>query len=115
MRTLLLAVLLFIAFHVIRMDLVEGTISLSSFINDSEPVACEEQEELTSIPVMTVDGDTIESLFALYPDPDISFLDRLNSFYSLNPHLQKQQLVTGEKIDLPLSRIPTGNCTESTR
>ncbi|MEK5038856.1 hypothetical protein [Sporosarcina sp. FSL K6-3457] len=113
MRILLLAALLFIAFHVIRMDLVEGTISLASFMNDSEPVSCEKQLELTSIPVMTVDGDTIETLFALYPDPTMSFLDRLNSFYSLNPHLQNQQLVAGEKIDLPLSRIPTGNCMES--
>ncbi|WP_318615037.1 hypothetical protein [Sporosarcina sp. YIM B06819] len=115
MRTLLIAVLLFIAFHVIRMDLVEGTISLASFKNDSEPASCEEQVEHTSIPVTTVDGDTIEALFALYPDPDISFLDRLNSFYSLNPHLQNQQLVGGEKIILPLSRVPSGNCTESTR
>ncbi len=111
MRTLLLAVLLFLAFHVIRMDLVEGTISMSSFVNDNEPVSCEEQLELTSIPVTTVDGDTIEALFALYPDPGMSFLDRLNALYSLNPNLQNQQLFAGEKIDLPLSRIPTGNCT----
>jgi hypothetical protein len=115
MRTLLLAVLLFIAFHVIRMDLVEGTISLSSFVNDNEIVNCEEQLALTSIPVTTVPGDTIEALFALYPDPDMSFLDRLNSFYSLNPHLQNQQLFAGDKIDLPISSIPTGNCTESIR
>ena len=111
MRTLLLAVLLFIAFHVIRMDLVEGTISMSSFVNDNELVSCEEQLALTSIRVTTVAGDTIEALFALYPDPDLSFLDRLNAFYSLNPHLQNQQLFAGEKIDLPLSRIPTGNCS----
>lgn len=115
MRTLLIAVLLFAAFHVIRMDLVEGTISLASFMDDSEPVSCEEQLAQTSIPVTTVAGDTIETLFALYPDPALSFLDRLNSFYSLNPHLQNQQLVAGEKIDLPLSRIPSGNCTESIR
>ncbi|WP_342505200.1 hypothetical protein [Sporosarcina sp. FSL K6-2383] len=115
MRTLLLAALLFIAFHVIRMDLVEGTISLSSFVNEDEPASCEEQLELTSIPITIVAGDTIESLFALYPDPDMSFLDRLHSFYALNPHLQNQQLFAGDKIDLPLSHIPTGNCTESIR
>ncbi|WP_203246904.1 hypothetical protein [Sporosarcina beigongshangi] len=115
MRVLLLALLLFIAFHVIRMDLVEGTISLSSFIREEEPVPCEEQLTATSIPVTTVVGDTIETLFALYPDPHIGFLDRLHSFYALNPHLQNQQLFAGEKIDLPLSRIPSSNCTESIR
>lgn len=115
MRILLLAALLFVAFHIIRMDLVEGTISLASFVSDKEPEICEEQLELTSIPVTTVAGDTIETLFALYPDPDMNFIDRLNSFYSLNPHLQNQQLIAGEQIDLPLSRIPSSKCTESIR
>ncbi|MFJ7933649.1 hypothetical protein [Sporosarcina sp. NPDC096371] len=115
MRILLLAALLFVAFHFIRMDLVEGTISLASFMNDDEPVHCEEQPAPTSIPVTTVDGDTIETLFALYPDPETNFIDRLNSFYSLNPHLQNQQIIGGENIVLPLSRIPSDDCTESTR
>lgn len=84
---------------------------MSSLVNDNELVSCDEQLALTSIPVTAVAGDTIEALFALYPDPDISFLDRLSAFYSLNPQLQNQQLFAGEKIDLPLSRIPTGNCS----
>ncbi len=113
MRILLLAVILFITFHFIRLDLAEGTIPLASFM--SEPKDCEEQVEMTSIPIATVDGDTIETLFALYPDPKTSFMDRLTSFYTLNPHLQNQQLIGGEKIMLPLSRIQSDTCTESGR
>lgn len=106
MRILLLALLLFVTFHFIRIDLVEGTIPLASF--KSEKQSCVEQSAFTTIPVTTVEGDTIESLFALYPDPAISFIERLSSFYSLNPHLQNQTLVGGEKIKLPLSQ-PDGN------
>jgi hypothetical protein len=113
MRILLFAALLFITFHIVRMDLVEGTISLASFTNEPDP--CEEQVEATSIPVTTVNGDTIETLFALYPDPETTFIDRLSAFYSLNPHLQNQQIIGGEKIVLPLSSILSGNCPKSAR
>ena len=81
---------------------MEGTIPLASFTNEQKQ--CEEEKN-TSIPVTTVDGDTIETLFALYPDTESSFIDRLSSFYSLNPHLQNQQIIGGEKIVLPLSRF----------
>lgn len=113
MRTLLLAILLFIAFHFIRMDLAEGTIPLASFIN--EPKDCVETVETTSIPVTTVDGDTIETLFALYPDSETSFIDRLTAFYALNPYLQNQQIIGGETIMLPLSRVQANNCIDSSR
>ena len=52
------------------MDFAEGTIPLASFTHEQQQ-SCEEQIEMTSIPVTTVTGDTIESLFALYPDPAI--------------------------------------------
>jgi hypothetical protein len=112
MRILLLAALLFVTFHFIRLDLVEGTIPLATFVQEQQQ--CEEQQVKT-IPVTTVDGDTIETLFALYPDPESGFIDRLASFYSLNPHLQNQQIIGGEKIMLPLSQLQTNNCIESKR
>lgn len=110
MRILLLAVLLFVTFHFIRLDLVEGTIPLASFTNEQKQ--CEE-EKPTSITVTTVDGDTIETLFALYPDTESSFIDRLSTFYSFNPHLQNQQIIGGEKVVLPLSRLQTEKCVGS--
>ena len=72
-----------------------------------------EEETSTSIPVTTVDGDTIETLFALYPDPESSFIDRLSAFYSFNPHLQNQQIIGGEKIVLPLSSLQRRNVQRS--
>lgn len=112
MRILLLAVLLFVTFHFIRMDLVEGTIPLASFTDQQQKQQCDEQTAVKVIPVTTVDGDTIESLFALYPDPATSFVDRLSSFYSLNPHLQNQSLIGGEKIKLPLTDSDGNSCME---
>ena len=109
MRILLLAVVLFITIHFIRIDLAEGTIPLASFAN--QPEKCEEKETL-SIPVTSIEGDTVESLFALYPDSTISFVERLTDFYLLNPHLQLQTLKGGEKIFLPLSSMHVDHCIE---
>ena len=116
MRILLLAALLFVTVHFIRLDLMEGTIPLASFVQEQEQQLqqCEEQP-MKTIPVTTVDGDTIETLFALYPDPESGFIDRLASFYSLNPHLQNQQIIGGEKIVLPLTLLQTEKCIESNR
>src|SRR4051812_3005543 len=100
MRILLLAVLLFATFHFLRLDLVEGTIPKATIVNEQQQQQCDEEEKIKTITVSTVDGDTIESLFALYPDSELGFIDRLSSFYSLNPHLQNQQIIGGEKIVL---------------
>ncbi|WP_186670598.1 hypothetical protein [Sporosarcina sp. BP05] len=113
MRILLLAVLLFVTVHFIRLDLMEGTIPLASYAQ--EQPTCKEEQKVKTIPVTTVDGDTIETLFALYPDPESSFIDRLSSFYTLNPHLQNQQIIGGEKIVLPLPLLQTEKCIESNR
>lgn len=113
MRILLLATLLFVTVHFIRLDLMEGTIPLASFVQ--EQPKCEEEQQVKTIPVTTVDGDTIETLFALYPDPESGFIDRLSSFYALNPHLQNQQIIGGEKIVLPLTLLQTEKCIESNR
>ena len=113
MRTLLLAVILFIAFHFIRMDLAEGTIPLASFAAKSPTTQCEEQDDVTTITVTTVAGDTIETLLALYPDPEQSFIERLNAFYSFNPHLKNQQLIGGVEVLLPITQKQSDSCTES--
>ncbi|MHA6259484.1 hypothetical protein ACXYMX_06150 [Sporosarcina sp. CAU 1771] len=110
MRILLLAIILFITIHFIRIDFAEGTIPMASFAN--QPDTCIENETI-SIPVTSVEGDTIESLFALYPDTSTGFIERLNNFYVLNPHLKLQDLIGGETILVPISRKLTTTCTDS--
>jgi hypothetical protein len=107
MRTLIVAIILFLTFHIIRIDLGDGTIPLASFFGNEQP--CEEAK-LDSIHVTTIQGDTIESLFAMYPDPESTFVDRLSNFYSLNPHLRNQELVGGLSVQLPLSKMSKENC-----
>lgn len=106
MRILLIAVALFIVINFIRVDLVEGTIPTASYNPIEEPCI----EETFTIAVTSVEGDTIESLFALYPDPTAGFIERLADFYLLNPHLKQQEMVGGEKILLPLSHLQTEKC-----
>lgn len=113
MRILLLAILLFITIHFIRLDLAEGTIPLASFAQ--ELPECDETQNIKSIPIMTVDGDTIETLFALYPASEVDFMERLSLFYKLNPHFQNQLIIGGQQINLPLSIEPSDNCSESVR
>lgn len=108
MRILLIAAALFIVIHFVRIDLAEGTIPTTSFSTTPEPCI----EETYSIAVTSVEGDTIATLFALYPDPTTSFIDRLSEFYQLNPHLRQQDFVGGEKVYLPLSHPQTKKCTE---
>ncbi|CAM3121727.1 hypothetical protein FITA111629_04810 [Filibacter tadaridae] len=110
MRILLLAALLFITIHFIRLDLAEGTIPLASF--SAKEMQCEDKKDIQTISVKAVEGDTIESLFALYPDPTLSFVERLASFYALNPHLQNQGIIGGIKIVLPLPQLATESCIE---
>ena len=109
MRILIAAAFIFIIIHFIRIDLVEGTIPMPSF-NTIEETLCE--NETFSIVVTSIEGDTIESLFALYPNPEMSIIERLTVFYTLNPHLQRQEIVGGETIKLPLSSEQLNNCVE---
>lgn len=111
MKTLLIAVLLFITFHFIRIDLLEGTIPLASFAEQPNP--CEEIEEIGSIPVTTMDGDTIDTLFAMYPIPEMGFIDRLAYFYQLNPHLQNQEIIGGLQIRLPIAVLQIEECNDN--
>ncbi|MCM3743363.1 hypothetical protein M3193_04360 [Sporosarcina luteola] len=108
MRTLIVAVILFITFHIIRIDLGDGTIPLASFFGNEQP--CVEPMAVEAIHVTTIQGDTIESLFSMYPDPETTFVDRLSVFYSLNPHLRNQELIGGLSVQLPLSKRGQTEC-----
>lgn len=104
MRIMGLAALLLMIFYFVKIDLNTGTIPLASFQLE-EAKACTQEEgkiQLDSIPVQTLPGDTIYSLFALYPSDGKSFIERLSDFYKLNPHLQKQDFAYGETVQLPI-------------
>jgi len=100
----LTAIIIIIAF-VLKVDLTEGSLQLTSFYpKNTENALCEKQREPNYITVQTIQGDTISSLFALHPAKvPMTFPERLQLFYELNPHLQLQALVPGENIKLPLS------------
>ncbi|MDN4609045.1 hypothetical protein [Sporosarcina highlanderae] len=108
MRTLLLAVVIFLAIHIIRIDFAEGTIPLAAFFGDTAPPCSE--SPIDSIRVTTIEGDTIETLFAMYPDMTMTFVERLSTFYSLNPHLRNQDIIGGLSIKLPISKSGQNNC-----
>lgn len=106
MRIILLAVIIFLVIHSIRIDFVEGTIPQK--LTSEVEAQCE--NETFFISVTSLEGDTIESLFALYPDHNLSFIDRLEQFYLLNPELKLQSIVGGDKILLPLSNSFENEC-----
>jgi len=108
MRTLFVAVIIFLTFHIIRIDLGDGTIPLASFFGNEQP--CIGTTTMETIHVTTIQGDTIESLFSMYPDAETTFVERLSVFYSLNPHLRNQELVGGLSVQLPLSKSGKDNC-----
>jgi len=101
---LLTAIIIVIAF-VVKVDLTEGSIPLTSIQKkNTENGICAQQREPNYITVQTIEGDTIHSLFALHPAKvPMTFPERLQLFYNLNPHLQLQELIPGENIKLPLT------------
>lgn len=113
MRTVIVALLLFTIFHFIRLDIVEGTIPLASFAKTSMP--CEEPQAYETIRVRTIEGDTIETLFAMYSMMNIRFMDRLALFYELNPHLQNQAIIGNLEVILPIDhKIAINSCQDET-
>ncbi|MEK4759486.1 hypothetical protein MHH85_04425 [Viridibacillus sp. FSL E2-0187] len=104
--------ILFIAF-ILKIDLLEGTIPLAAFYK--EPVVeetCVDVPDIKTITVRTIPGDNLQSLFALYPsESSMSFSERLELFYELNPHLLKQSFKPGESIQLPFSTKNAHSCT----
>ena len=104
MRAFLLTLIIVLVAFVVKIDLTEGTLPLAAFYPKETEEQCEEQREPSYISVQVVQGDTIHSLFAMQPAKiPMTFPERLQLFYQLNPHLQLQELVAGENIKLPLS------------
>ncbi|MEQ6355810.1 hypothetical protein ABNX05_14370 [Lysinibacillus sp. M3] len=105
MRALVLTAIIIIFAFVIKVDLTEGSLQLAAFSQKkTENALCEKEREPNYITVQTIQGDSIHSLFALHPAKvPMTFPERLQLFYELNPHLQLQAPVPGEKIKLPLS------------
>ena len=110
MRIIGLAVFILIISYIIKIDLLDGTISLAAF-SKTEP-ECVEQTKYEIFPVQTVEGDTVLSLFGVYPSEVwISFPERLESFYKENPHLRNQLFQSGEIVNVPIYKDPTLSCS----
>ncbi|TQR18581.1 hypothetical protein [Psychrobacillus soli] len=105
MKIFVATILLLISFYIVKVDLFEGTIPLAYYPVESSKEECVETLDYISIEI--VGGDTIYSLFSLYPTQEpISFTERLNDFYTLNPHLINQSFIAGEHVLLPVYTTP---------
>ncbi|WP_075618095.1 hypothetical protein [Paenisporosarcina indica] len=110
MRIIGLAILILILSYIVKEDLLEGTISMASF-SEAEPV-CVKEKAYEVFPVQTVEGDTVLSLFGVYPSEVwVSYPDRLEAFYSENPHLRKQALQGGENVKVPIYKDTQLSCS----
>lgn len=112
MRYLFYTVLFFIVATVIKIDLTEGTVPLAAFSTEQEQ-HCNEQISVKYTSVVTVPGDSVQSLLATYSsDVELSMPEKMAHFYELNPHLQKQAIVPGETIKLPIYKQNKDHCTK---
>ncbi|MFJ7826802.1 hypothetical protein [Psychrobacillus sp. NPDC096623] len=97
MKIFVATILLLISFYIVKVDLIEGTIPLAYSI---QPVECDKKLDYITVEIMA--GDSLQSLFSLYPSVEsISFTERLADFYNLNPHFINQSFKIGEKVLLP--------------
>ena len=100
MRIFIATIIICLTFYIIKVDLFEGTIPLAYSQNTQE--SCLEAPQYITVEILP--GDTIYSVFALYPSEHFeSFTERLDTFYKLNPHLMNQTFNAGEKVLLPLN------------
>ncbi|MET1014252.1 MAG: hypothetical protein ABWX61_07055 [Paenisporosarcina sp.] len=111
MRILGLAILILLVSYIIKVDLLDGTISLAAFSKE-EPI-CTEDVYYEVFPVQTVMDDTIFSLFAVYPSEIwVSFPERLEAFYQENPHYRNQTLQPYETVQIPIFKKKMSACSE---
>ena len=102
LRILTWTAVFFLIAAVIKIDLQEGTLPLAKFYE----VPCVETVEYETVRVKVAPNDTFYSLFASTPyEAAISHSERLTLFFQYNPHLQKQPLVAGEEVLIPIKRI----------
>ena len=110
MRIIGLAILILLLSYILKVDLLDGTISLAAF-TQSEP-ECIQEEEYDVFPVQTLEGDTVLSLFSVYPSEIwISFPERLEAFYIENPHLRNQTIRASEIVDIPIYKDTQNSCS----
>lgn len=110
MRILGLAISILLLSYIIKVDLLDGTISLAAFTK-TEP-DCVQQEDYDVFPVQALEGDTVLSLFGVYPSEVwVSFPERLEAFYKENPHLRNQALQAGEIINVPIYKDMPISCS----
>ena len=102
LRSLIWIAVLFLIAAVIKIDLQEGTLPLAKFYE----VPCADRVDYETVRVKVAPNDTFYSLFASTPyEATISHSERLTLFFQYNPHLQKQPLVAGEEVLVPVKRI----------
>ena len=110
MRIIGLAILILVLSYIIKEDLLDGTISLAAF-SQSEPV-CVEEDAYEIFPAQTVEGDTVLSLFGVFPSEVwVSYPDRLEAFYKENPHLRNQAIQSGEIVKVPIYKDTQLSCS----
>lgn len=108
MRFILFTLCFFLVATIIKIDLQEGTIPLAAFYTEEKCVESI-QNVWQTVSVRIQEGDTIYSLFTTTPT-NAPYPERLAEFYKANPHLQKQSLVPGELILLPINVKVTEKC-----
>lgn len=110
MRIIGLAVLILICSYIIKMDLLDGTISLAAFSQTEQK--CIKESKYEVFPVQTIEDDTVLSLFGVYPSEVwVSFPERLEAFYQENPHLRNQQIQAGEFVSVPIYKDTQLSCS----
>ncbi|AYC29588.1 hypothetical protein [Paenisporosarcina cavernae] len=110
MKIVGLAIVILLISTMIRMDLVEGTISLANFEESSQ---CEESHSPVDYVVVKVEEeDSIESLLGIYSDSQLSFPEKVQAFYVLNPVYKKQEILPGELVKIPVTSLIPTTCTK---
>lgn len=110
MRIIGLAILILLLSYIVKEDLLDGTISMASFTRE-DPV-CIEEKKYEVFPVQTVEGDTVLSLFGVYPSEVwVSYPDRIEAFYRENPHLRTQSMQPGESVKVPIFKDTELSCS----
>lgn len=98
MKIFVATIMILASLYIIKVDMFEGTIPLAFYPTEEECI-----ETLDYISVEKYPGDTMYSLFSMYPaNKSISPQERLIDFYQLNPHLVNQTIKNGEIILLPI-------------
>ncbi|MBD8034483.1 MULTISPECIES: hypothetical protein [Solibacillus] len=111
MRFLIASIVLLLIAFVIKVDLQEGTLPLTSFYASTQ--SCDEILQESYVVVKIQQDDTIYSLFSATPSPvKTTFPERLAQFYKLNPHLNLQPLVPGDTVFVPIISHAKENCTK---